>query len=97
MYYSGIDQDKKFSYTATVNEDGVIIKRGEVKNNDYDLKNYFYQYLPLLTTASSLAPYIFLTDASLKAIPVPYLHRADNLKLILSDGCDYLRQEAEAY
>ena len=44
MYYSGIDQHKRFSYITTVNEEGVIIKQGEVKNNDFDLKNYFHQF-----------------------------------------------------
>lgn len=42
MYYSGIDQHKQFSYITTVDDDGIIIKQAELKNNDFDILNYFF-------------------------------------------------------
>ena len=42
MYYSGIDQHKQFSYFTTVNDEGIIIKQAELKNNEFDILNYFY-------------------------------------------------------
>ena len=41
MYYSGIDQHKLFSVITTVNDDGIIIKQAELKNNSFDILNYF--------------------------------------------------------
>ena len=41
MYYSGIDQHKQFSYITTVNDDGIIVKQAELKNNNFDILNYF--------------------------------------------------------
>ncbi|MCK9425914.1 MAG: hypothetical protein M0Q21_07755 [Ignavibacteriaceae bacterium] len=35
MYYSGIDQHKQFSYITTVNDDGIIVKQAELKNNNF--------------------------------------------------------------
>lgn len=42
MYYSGIDQHKQFSVITTVNDDGIIIKQAELKNNPFDILNYFH-------------------------------------------------------
>ena len=41
MFYSGIDQHKLFSYITTVNDDGFIIKQAELKNNSFNILNYF--------------------------------------------------------
>ncbi|MBS3945665.1 MAG: hypothetical protein KGZ42_09230, partial [Melioribacter sp.] len=41
MYYSGIDQHKLFSVITTVNDDGIIVKQAELKNNEFDILNYF--------------------------------------------------------
>jgi len=41
MFYSGIDQHKRSSYITTVNSDGIIIKQAEIKNNSFDILNYF--------------------------------------------------------
>lgn len=41
MYYSGIDQHKIFSVITTVNDDGIIVKQAELKNNNFDILNYF--------------------------------------------------------
>ena len=43
MYYSGIDQHNQFSYFTTVNDEGIIIKQAELKNNEFDIPNYFYK------------------------------------------------------
>ncbi len=43
MYYTGIDQHKHTSYLTTVDNKGVIIKQANLKNNDYDILNYFHQ------------------------------------------------------
>lgn len=41
MFYSGIDQHKLFSVITTVNNDGIIVKQAELKNNSFDILNYF--------------------------------------------------------
>ena len=41
MFYSGIDQHKLFSVITTVNDDGIIVKQAELKNNNFDILNYF--------------------------------------------------------
>ena len=43
MYYTGIDQHKLTSYLTTVDNKGVIIKQANLKNNDFDILNYFHQ------------------------------------------------------
>lgn len=42
MYCSGIDQHNLFSVITTVNDDGIIIKQAELKNNGFDILNYFF-------------------------------------------------------
>jgi len=43
MYYTGIDQHKLTSYLTTVDNKGVIIKQANLKNNDFEILNYFHQ------------------------------------------------------
>ena len=43
MYYTGIDQHKLTSYLTTVDNKGVIIKQANLKNNDFEILNYFNQ------------------------------------------------------
>ena len=44
MYYTGIDQQKHTSYLTTVDNQGVIIKQANLKNNNHDILNYFHQF-----------------------------------------------------
>ena len=44
MYYTGIDQHKHTSYLTTVDNQGVIIKQANLKNNNHDILNYFHQF-----------------------------------------------------
>jgi len=44
MYYTGIDLHKHTSYLTTVDNQGVIIKQANLKNNNHDILNYFYQF-----------------------------------------------------
>jgi len=41
MYYTGIDLHKHTSYLTTVDSNGVIIKQANLKNNNFDILNYF--------------------------------------------------------
>jgi transposase len=41
MYYSGIDQHKLFSYFTTVDSEGKIVKEAKLKNNSFEILNYF--------------------------------------------------------
>lgn len=44
MYYTGIDQHKSTSYLTTVDNEGVILKQANVRNNSHDILNYFNQF-----------------------------------------------------
>ena len=41
MYYTGIDLHKHTSYLTTVDEKGVIVKQANLKNNNFEILNYF--------------------------------------------------------
>jgi transposase len=42
MYYSGIDLHKRFCFITTVDENGRIIKQEKLKNNQFQILNYFH-------------------------------------------------------
>jgi len=63
MFYSGIDQHKRFSYITTVNDDGIIIKQAEIKNNDFDILNYFSPFgKEHLATVETTGGWYWLND-----------------------------------
>jgi len=41
MNYTGIDLHKQTSYLTTINENGVIVKQKDIKNNNHNLYQYF--------------------------------------------------------
>ena len=41
MYYTGIDLHKATSYLTTVDSKGIIVKQSNLKNNAFDILNYF--------------------------------------------------------
>lgn len=43
MYYTGIDLHKQTSYLTTVDSKGVIVKQKNLKNNPFEILNYFHQ------------------------------------------------------
>jgi transposase len=63
MFYSGIDQHKRFSYITTVNDDGIIIKQAEIKNNEFDILNYFSSFSEdHLATVETTGGWYWLND-----------------------------------
>ena len=63
MFYSGIDQHKRFSFITTVNDDGIIIKQAEIKNNDFDIINYFSSFgNEQLATVETTGGWYWLND-----------------------------------
>lgn len=63
MFFSGIDQHKRFSYVTTVNDDGIIIKQAEVQNNDFDILNYFTPFgKEHLATVETTGGWYWLND-----------------------------------
>jgi hypothetical protein len=63
MFYSGIDQHKRFSYITTVNDDGIIIKQAEIKNNEFDILNYFSSFgKEHLATVETTGGWYWLND-----------------------------------
>src|SRR4030065_1108375 len=63
MFYSGIDQHKRFSYITTVNDDGIIIRQAEIKNNDFDILNYFSSFSKEhLATVETTGGWYWLND-----------------------------------
>ena len=41
MYYTGIDLHKKTSYITTIDENGKIVSKGNFKNIESDILDYF--------------------------------------------------------
>jgi len=71
MYYTGIDLHKQTSYLTTVDSKGVIVKQKNLKNNPFEILNYFHQLKgEHLSTVETTGGWYWLSDL-LKANNIP--------------------------
>ena len=73
MYYTGIDLHKKTSFITTVDENGHIVARANLVNNESDILNYFRGLdgdtrIVIESTASWYWIYDLLTDSGFDVV-----------------------------